>query len=179
MNIKKVGNQNKKRVIELVELISKELQIDNALIYYFLISDLERILREKIQLHKNKLKVLELECDNLNEKENSLLRSITIKERDISIFETKIANLKEKLIKIENQYATLQSELIELETQLKDVTKKVEITNTQVKQNNYNLIMKKHKINEKTNLSLKTLSWVLTLFTVIAVILTLILILKK
>lgn len=179
MNFSQSNSNQNRKISLLIGKLSKETGVDKSIVYYFLINDIERIYTEKIQIHLTKLNSLETEFNELNQADQLLIQRIKKKENEISIIRQKTTELNQKIQLNENQLSSLQVELANLHTKLSEITKNLVSANNEKKQIEYNLMMKNHSLNEKTNFSFKKLGWGLSIFTIIAIIIALILILKK
>jgi len=179
MNFSQSSSKHTREISLLVDKLSKETGVEKSIVYYFLINDLERIFKEKIQIHLAKLNCLETEFNELNHADQLLIQKITRKENEISIIQQKTTELKQKIQQNENQLSSLQVELADLTKKFNEINKILTSANNEKKQIEYDVMMKNHSLNEKTNFSFKKLGLALSIFTIIAIIIALILILKK
>jgi chromosome segregation ATPase len=200
--------KNRKKVIELISKLAKDLKIEDSTIWYFLAIDLERIIDERLNIHSTQLSQLENEMVELAVKEKELINKLDLQERQlISKKEdvlTKTNAKKKNLEIIENEknkkIDSLISEIERLNRNIdslneKIVTKKNEIVelrgkldtieseyNNEVKEEKkirYNIMMSFHKFKEQSSLSNKFVKISLYVFTFLGILIALYFILTK
>jgi len=120
---------------------------------------------------------LEDEFGTLQEKENTLKEQASAKKKDSE----KLAANIESLTKLLNERIALvalkSQEVAGLQLKLKDIDANLKSIETDKSKMAYQLMMKNHSVKEKTSLPFKKITWILTGFTVIGIILAIIYIL--
>lgn len=168
-----------KQIDFLMNAISKDLKVDKSIILHFLCIDLERIYNEKIQVHKLHLISFEKEFKELNKKELELKAIIENTKFKIESSENTIVQLSNKLIEKEAHLKNLKNQVAELKLKINELNNVVIGIEKEKKQFDFNFMMKNHSNKEKTQKSNKRLNWLLTSFTIIAIIIAILIIKMK
>jgi hypothetical protein len=172
-------HRQNRQIITMVDNLSKATGVERSVVLHFLYTDLERIYQNKIQVHKAELKIIETEFTELNRKEQQLIQAINKKTVDTSESQKRIAELTIALEQKTKFYSEIQIQLVELRKKISELNMNISVLDKEKSQIEYNVMMKNHFIKEKTSISSKTIGWILTVFTFIAVIIAIFLILNK
>jgi chromosome segregation ATPase len=179
MNFTTSTYRQNRQIAALVDKLSKETGVEKSVVLHFLYTDLERIYNNKIQVHTASLKSTETEFRDLLFKEQQLIKAIDKKDADFKTAQSHITQLTADFEQKTNQLSYVQNQLTELRSKLKDLSSNLAGLEKEKKQVEYKKMMKIHSIKEKSDFSFKKLGWILTAFTIIAIIIAIILILNK
>lgn len=179
MNFTTATYRQNRQIVLLVEKLSKETGVEKSIILHFLLTDLQRIYDNKIHVHSATLKTIENEFKELNLKEQNLVKKIERKAIEVNSFQNQITALKVCLEDKMILYSESQNQLNELQKKLEELNSNLTELENEKKQIQYKVMMKSHSLKEMSDFSLKKLGWLLTAFTIIAVLIAIILIIKK
>jgi len=112
-------------------------------------------------------------------KEQQLIKAIDKKDADFKTAQSHITQLTADFEQKTNQLSDVQNQLTELRSKLKDLSSNLAGLEKEKKQVEYKTMMESHSIKEKSDFSFKKFGWILTAFTIIAIIIAIILILNK
>lgn len=173
------ASKQKKNIDNLINKISKELGVEVLLVLHFIYTDLERLYKNKLGIHKLKLSALENEFTQLTAHENQLRQQITDREQQI-VDITQAINDSEK--RLEVRTSELEMERIKLNTlqaRLKEINTELHSVNTEKKKAEYDVMIQLHSLKEKSSVSFKKMGWVLTFLTVLGILIAIFLIINK
>ncbi len=179
MNFTTATYRQNRQIAALVDKLSKETGVEKSVVLHFLYTDLERIYNNKIQVHTASLKIIETEFKELLSKEQQLIKARDKKTNDFKTAQSKIAELTAEFEQKSNQLTEVQDQLTELRKRLTSLSSELTGLEKEKKHVEYKTMMKSHSIKEKSDFSFKKLGWILTAFTIIAIIIATLLILKK
>jgi len=179
MNFTTSTYRQNRQIAALVDKLSKETGVEKSIVLHFLYTDLERIFSNKIQVHTASLKSTETEFRELLLKEQKLIAAIDKKASDFQTTQKHISQLTAEFEQRTKQLSEVQNQLTELRSKLTDLSSNLAGLEKEKKQVEYKTMMKSHSIKEKSDFSFKKLGWILTAFTIIAIIIATLLILNK
>lgn len=172
-------NKQYRQINDLVNKISKETGVEKSVVIHFLSTDLERIFNNKIQIHTLSLKNLDTNFNELLVKEQQLIQAIDKKKSDIKDAKGRILKLNEDYENKLNQLEELQIQLIELRSKFKNISSSLSELEKDKKHVEYKTMMKSHHLKEKSDFQSIKIGWILSVFTLIAIIIATLLILNK
>lgn len=179
MNFTTVTYRQNRKIAALVDQLSKETGVEKSVVFHFLYTDLERIYYNKIHVHTASLKSTETEFRELLFKEQQLTDAIDKKATDFKTALNHISQLTSDLEQKAKQLSDVQNQLTELRNKLTDLSFNLAGLEKEKKQVEYKIMMKSHSLKEKSDYSFKKIGWILTAFTIIAIIIATLLILNK
>lgn len=171
--------KQKKNIDNLINKISQELGVEVLLVLHFLYTDLERLYKNKLDVHNLKLSALENEFTQLTAHENQLKKKITDQEQQI-VDVTQAVNEAEKKLDIRaSELEAENSKLNGLRARLQKIDAEIDSVITEKKKVEYDVMMQLHSLKEKSNASFKKMGWVLTFLTVLGIVIAIFLIINK
>ncbi|HAQ65308.1 MAG TPA: hypothetical protein DCR43_05595 [Bacteroidales bacterium] len=200
--------KNRKKAIELISKLAKDLSIDDSTIWHFLATDIERIIKEKLNIDYTQLSQVENELYKLGNKEKELINKFDLLERQIiskneeiliktnakkknlEIIEneknqkldslnSEIERLNKNIDSLKEKIATKKNEIIELRGKLDAIVSDYNNEVKEEKKIRYNIMMSFHKFKEQSSLSNKIVRISISVFTFLGILIALYFILTK
>lgn len=168
-----------KQIASLIKKIAKELRVERAIVQHFVCTDLERIYSEKLYIHIAKLNILDTQFDELIRRQNQLEQSVKEKEKQLERTNTSVHTVESLLKEKEKILIEKKMILSELQNKLNEINSNIGGVEKTKKTIEYKLLMKKHTVEKQTSTRFKLIGWILTVFTIIAIIIAIILIKHK
>jgi chromosome segregation ATPase len=172
-------SRQQKEVIGIIENIAKNLGIETSVVYHFLIRDLEKTIHDKIEVHQLRLSAVQSDFVDLQKKEEHLNQEIRRLEIQIQDTNNEIVKLESSLTEKANILATKTQAITELRNRLNSLIANIQDNEKEIKLLDYKVMMKNHSFKSKTDLGFKKIHILLIVFTIAAMIIALILILKR
>lgn len=179
MNFTTATYRQNRQIDALVDKLSKESGVEKSVVLHFLYTDLERIYNNRIQVHIASLKCTETEFKELLLKEQELIKAIDKKANDFKTVQKHILQINADYEQKTKQFSEVQIQLTELRSKLANLSSNLAGLEKEKKQVEYKTMMKSHSIKEKSDFSFKKLGWLLTAFTIIAILIAILLTLNK
>lgn len=160
----------------LLKNISLQLNIEKSSILYFLNNSLEKIYEEKLQVPLLKLKELESQFEILSQRETDLKNeAIKITE----LIDNVNKNIERQNLLITEKSTVLtqkQEDLNSLTKKINEIKADIQLAEKNIKQTNYNILVKNSSLKEKVNKDSKYNALILTIFSLIGIIIALLII---
>ena len=176
MNLISTSYKLNKQIASTINKISKELGVDKTIVQHFVQADLERVYYDKLSIHLTKLKILENQFNDLNNRQNQLEQLVKTTISQVEITEVNIKKLEALLKEKEVILSEKKIGLNELQKKLNEINLNIGQVEKIKKTTDYKILMKIHTVEKTSSVSFKRVGWILTAFTIIAIIIAIILI---